>query len=154
MDVGNFKIDLPDLSEYSIIAGSDHGFLVYDFLHSEYCYIDSDGKISVIDISTNYAEFSDDSRLFFIGYNQAATKHRKSHKFRLGGQSYRCHRIRSQGAYHQGIDQAYKGSEKRFQDSRPCHIQCFFDIFFIILIPKHIITSHVQRRPIPKRYRP
>ena len=101
MDVGNFKIDLPDLSEYSIIAGSDHGFLVYDFLHSEYCYIDSDGKISVIDISTHYAEFSDDGRLFFIECNEAA---RKNCLYELNTQTLKSELIMELGSHLTAMD--------------------------------------------------
>ena len=53
-------------------------------------------------------------------------KHGQSDKFRLGCQSHRRNRIRSDGTYHQRINHACQSYKKRLQNRRPCHLKGFF----------------------------
>lgn len=66
MDISKYKTDL---TNYSIIAGSDHGLVIYDFQKSGYYFVDINSKITKIDTFLNYAEFSDDGRLFYIRFD-------------------------------------------------------------------------------------
>ena len=49
-------------------------------------------------------------------------KQGQSQKFRLACQSHRRHRVRAKGTYHQRVHQPRKGSKKRLQHRRPCHV--------------------------------